>query len=698
MSRRRPKSEPGVRSRRAAPEVVTSHPRWLVLVLFAVVAMAVAVAHWPALSAEAQCFDDGQYLTDNPLIQNPSWNSAWRFLTEVFEPSTVGGYYEPLDMISLMLDYAMTGRADTRLEYAMGEPLPTLRPFHRTSLLLHVLNSLLVSVLVLLLFRNPWVAALAGLLFGVHPLTVEPIPWVGQRKTLLAAFFSLCCLCLYVSYALRASDAKGGRRSSWPYLGSLATYALALLSKPTSLSVVALVFVLDFWPLRRLGRSTLAEKIPFFVLAGLSAIVASISQKRTSTFVILDSYSPLKTALVLLHNHVFYLTKMLWPADLSLFYPYPEPLSLENPVVLAGVVGTALLVPVLLVSLRWTRALLAGWAFFFLATLPTFGVVGATETVAADRYAYLPLIGLVLVAAWLLARLWPARAGALRPWLVGVALLVIAAQGVATRAQLAPWRDSETLFRDMLADAPGVPRLHYELGNALRQKGRMQEAMVEYRRALGRSPFFPYECPPEIAASAHNNLAILLARQGDAHGAVEHWRAALEAKPGNANTHHNLGVALADRGQRAEAIHHFQEALRLDPDNAITHVYLGRLLAQDGRVEEARKHFEEAARLRPDLPLAREELARLAEGAPAPASASPSELQRLLEDVRTHPDDVDALGRLGAYLESTGNYRGAIAQYQAILRLDPEHEQARLRLRAAKEKQRRAAEDGAVFD
>jgi 4-amino-4-deoxy-L-arabinose transferase-like glycosyltransferase len=116
-----------------------------------------------------------------------------------------------------------------------------------------VLNSLLVSLLVLLLFRNPWVAALAGLLFGVPPLTVEPIPWVGQRKTLLAAFFSLCCLCLYVSYASRARDAKRGKRSGWPYLGSLAAYAPALLSKPTSLSVVALVFVLDFWPLRRLG-------------------------------------------------------------------------------------------------------------------------------------------------------------------------------------------------------------------------------------------------------------------------------------------------------------------------------------------------------------------------------------------------------------------------------------------------------------
>jgi tetratricopeptide (TPR) repeat protein len=218
----------------------------------------------------------------------------------------------------------------------------------------------------------------------------------------------------------------------------------------------------------------------------------------------------------------------------------------------------------------------------------------------------------------------------------------------------------------------------------------MQEAMLEYRQALGRSPFFPYECPPEIAASAHNNLAILLARQGDLSGAVEHWKAALEAKPGNANTHHNLGIALADRGQRAEAIRHFTEALRLEPGNAITHVYLGRLLAQAGRRREAGEQFERALRLRPALEMAREELARLADGAPAKASAS--DLQRLLEDVRTHPGDVDALGRLGAYLESAGKHTGAIAQYREILRLDPEHTQALVRLRVVEEKQRRESD------
>jgi Flp pilus assembly protein TadD len=189
--------------------------------------------------------------------------------------------------------------------------------------------------------------------------------------------------------------------------------------------------------------------------------------------------------------------------------------------------------------------------------------------------------------------------------------------------------------------------------------------------------------------SRHGASCARVARQGDHSGAVEHWRAALEAKPGNASTHHNLGIALADRGQGAEAVRHFTEALRLDPGNAISHVYLGRLLAQAGRSQEAEEHIEQALRLRPELQMAREERARLA-GA-APARAGPSDLQRLLEDVRTHPGDVDALGRLGAYLENAGNYTGATAQYREILRLNPEHEQALVRLRAVEEKQRRGS-------
>jgi hypothetical protein len=161
--------------------------------LAVIIVVLVVWVHWPALSAKALSFDDQQYLTDNILVQNPSWTSAKRFVTEILTPSTVGGYYQPLSMISLMLDVALSGRPGN------------LQPFHRTSLILHVINTLLIVVLLYQLFGNPWVAAMIGLLYGVHPMSVESIPWIGERKTLLAAFFSLLALIAYFLFRPKAS-------------------------------------------------------------------------------------------------------------------------------------------------------------------------------------------------------------------------------------------------------------------------------------------------------------------------------------------------------------------------------------------------------------------------------------------------------------------------------------------------------------
>ena len=220
--------------------VAREHPRaryrgvLLLALLAAVVAAAICAAYWPVLSAQAISFDDAQFVTENPLVQNPSWQSAGQFLSEVRKPSTVKGYYLPLSMISLMLDYAAGGRPDD------------LRAFHRTSLALHVLNSVLVIVLIYSLFQQVWPAALLGLLFGLHPLTVEPVAWVGERKTLLAAFFALWCLILYVRYT---------RNARWRWaVASLVMYLLALLSKPTAAPLPLLLLLLDWWPLRRIGK------------------------------------------------------------------------------------------------------------------------------------------------------------------------------------------------------------------------------------------------------------------------------------------------------------------------------------------------------------------------------------------------------------------------------------------------------------
>ena len=269
----------------------------VLLVLIAIVCGAVVVVHYPALSAQAISFDDSQYLSNNTLVQNPSWGSARRFLTEVLEPSTVGGYYQPLTMISLMLDCGMGGSDDN------------LMPFHRTSLILHTANTFLIVVLLYLLFGNAVIAAAVGLLFGLHPMAVETIAWVGERKTLLAAFFALWSLIFYARYA---------SKNSWvTYACCLAAYVLALMSKPTSTTLPVVMLLMDFWPLKRLSRRAVLEKIPFFTLVAISAVITYVSQSRTSITSLPTNYGIERIPFILCHNIVFYLYKIIWPVNLT---------------------------------------------------------------------------------------------------------------------------------------------------------------------------------------------------------------------------------------------------------------------------------------------------------------------------------------------------------------------------------------------
>jgi len=342
---------------RQRPEVAG----WPVLLLMiAVVAGIVSAAHWPALSARALCFDDNEYMVENRLVRNPGWASAGRFLSEVSEPSTVQGYYQPLNMISLMLDYAMGGRPDN------------LRPFHRTSLILHVANTATIILLLYLIFGKPWPAALAGLLFGVHPLTIEPLPWIGERKTLLAAFFALWSLIFYVRFA----KSKGKIN----YAACLLAYVLALMSKPTSTPLPLAMLLLDHWPLGRLNKRAIVEKIPLFIISFLSAGITYYSQRWTAGAQMPHEFPLWRVPLVLCHNIIFYLYKIIWPTNLTPHYPFPDPVSLSNGMVAAGVVGTVVLIAVLLISWRRTRVFVTGWLIFFMMIFPTMQAWNSTKS------------------------------------------------------------------------------------------------------------------------------------------------------------------------------------------------------------------------------------------------------------------------------------------------------------------------------
>ena len=599
------------------------------IILLVVVCVVVCIAHWPALKSSTIFFDDDEYLVENPLVQNPSWSSTKRFLVEVLSPSTVRGYYQPLAMISLMLDYAAGGRPNE------------LRVFHRTSLGLHVINSTLVIVFFYLLFGRCWPAAIAGLLFGLHPLTADSVVWLAERKTLLAGCFSLCSLILYV-YFVRRDKRK-------LYVLSLLAYILAVLSKPTSLMLPFLLILLDFWPLRRLSKRAVIEKIPFFVVFVFAAAVTFISQRRLSPVGLASDFSLIRTGLVLGHNIVFYAVKTVWPIHLSSYYPFPEPFTISHWPVLAGLLGTCVLIMLLFLSLYKTRALLTSWLFFFVAILPTMQLVTFTDVIAANRFMYLPLLGFLLpVASFLSWFLYSRRAALPLTARRAATLVAVIALGcselVLTYGYLQNWRDTVSLYRYMVRLSPNSAKLHNNLGNALMQLREINEAIEQYRIAIRLDPDY---------VRVHTNLGNALGELGRYDDAIEHYRTALRMKPDPAASyykiHYNLAVVLARQRRADEAIDSCREAIQLEPDFAPAHQQLGLLLASQSRLDEAIDEFNIVLRMQ--------------------------------------PWNVQTCCQVGILLERQGKITEAIQRYHQALRVDPGNKRARQLLEAALAKQ-----------
>jgi len=648
---------------------------WLA-VLGIVVGVLVAFAHWPALRAQALSFDDGQYLAENPLVQRPGWASARRFFVEVLEPSTVHGYYQPLAMVSLMLDYAIGGRVEN------------LRPFHRTSLILHVANTLLVMALLYALFGRPWVAAGAALLFGVHPLPVEPVPWVGERKPLLAAFFALLCMLAYVRYARR-----GGRRA---YLACVVLYVLALLSKPTSTPLPLVLLLMDFWPLRCLSRRAAMEKVPLLILGVVFAVITVISQKRTAGVEMPGAYPAGMVPLIFCHDIVFYLSKIFWPTHLTSHYPVPQPLSLANSRILVAVVVACMLIIGLAVSLRRTRALVTGWLIFLVALFPTMGLIGFTNVLTSDKYAYLPAVGYLLVLARLLERLAgdPSRGRpAWRPVAVGLGTLGAASLlTFGTRAYLREWQTSERLASHMLRQAPHSPHIHFQYGNALRDKGDYRGAIDAYSRAIALAPAYDmfynnrgiaraaigeYDCAirdytraielnPDHAM-AYNNRAIAYAAVHDYERALQDYTRALALKADYAEAYHNRGNAYREMRDYDRAILDYTRAIERKPDFEEAYNNRGNAYREKDDYDRAIRDYTRAIDLRPDF-----ESAYVNRGH---AYARRRDYAHAVQDysraLALNPRSEQAYTARGNAYSRIGDYRRAILDYTEAIRLKP---------------------------
>ncbi len=503
-----------------------------------IVCILVFVTHLPVLSIRSLLIDDDQYLTQNVLVRNPSWTSIHRFFTELLEPSTVKGYYQPLTMVSLTGDYALGGRPEN------------LKPFHRTSLLLHVANTALIIILLYLLFGQVWISAGIGLLFGLHPMTVESVAWVSQRKTVLSAFFVFWSLILYVRFA--------HKRDLKLWAGCFLMYVLALMSKPTAMPLPFLLLLLDYWPLNRLNRQAVLEKLPLFTVAGIFAIVTYISQSRTFGVALPGQYGLRYAPLVFCHNTTFYLSKLIWPVNLSPYYAYTRPMGLSDPMVLIGIIGICILINIVILTLRRTRSILTACLFFLVALLPTMGIIRFARMIAGDRHLYLPSVGLLMLLAvllrWLCGTNSPRKPATKQVAVITIVLMLAGVEVTATRKYLTRWSDSVTLYRHMLALAPQIVLLHNDLGIALISQGKIDEAASQFRQVLRVAPHH---------VRAHINLGNILLTDEKLDEAIIHYQQAMQTEPDFAEAHYHLAVALTRTGRLDEALKHYREAIRL---------------------------------------------------------------------------------------------------------------------------------------
>jgi tetratricopeptide (TPR) repeat protein len=375
------------------------------------------------------------------------------------------------------------------------------------------------------------------------------------------------------------------------------------------------------------------EKLPFFIIAAVSAAITYISQTTAAAAEFTGGYGAKHVILVVCHNIIFYLYKIIYPARLSSFYPFPEPLAFSQPMVLAGVAGSILLIAALFISLLWTRAPLIGWLIFFVMLLPAIGVFRFSNVIASDKYAYLPSIGLLMILAAFLNWFCGIKSRTKCAVAFLILLLLAGGESAATRRYLINWRDTVSFCKYMLQLTPKAPTVLFMLGQAYSSQGKLDESIELFKEALQYDP---------CDIGSYNNMGVALAQQNKMDEAIACFRKALQLWPDYYDAHHNLGKALLIKGETDEAIkylqkairekadypeahnnlaiafqrkgqldkavEHYYKALEIAPNFAVVHYNLGLVLLEQNKLDEAISHFQTALKIRPDYPAAKSSL------------------------------------------------------------------------------------------
>lgn len=616
------------------------------IVPFLLLALTAVVFH-PVRGHEFVDYDDHVYILENPNLRDGlGVESVVRAFTTPHAANWI-----PLTWISLQIDRELYG----------------LDPagYHLTNVALHALSAVLLFFALVRMTRAPWPSAFAAAVFALHPLHVESVAWASERKDVLCGLLWMLTLCAYAHYAERP---QSGRRYALVVTG----VTLALLSKPLAVSLPFALLLLDYWPLGRLGsenerhlvdplrlRRALLEKLPLLALAGAAAVVTYAIQEDTGVVRSAEFSLPLRASNALL-SYALYLRDAIWPSGLAAFYPYPH----------QGVPASAVLLALLVLcgisalALRTARRhphLLMGWLWYLGTLAPMIGIVQVGLQARADRYTYIPLVGIAIMLAWSareLALRW--RSARIPLAIAGVG--AVAALATAASFQVGVWRDTLSLFERAIAVTEGNYLAHHRLAVTHRARGETVDAEEHYRRALRINPHW---------AAPHFEYASMLRERGDFADAATYFERGLRIDPRHVRARKLFGLCWLELGRYAEARAELTRALAHGQDLAEIHAGLGFAAAALGDAEEGIRHNREALRLDPSQLFAANSLAWTLATHPSAALRNPQEAVRVAETALTHSgvESPDLLDTLAAAYASAGRFEEAVRTETDALRI-----------------------------
>lgn len=609
--------------RAARPGPHTSNP-YIVLAVCAGLLVLTALVFGATVHHGFVNYDDELYVVDNPHVTRGLTGEGIRW---AFTHSHASNWH-PLTWVSHMADVEL---------YGVTNP----GGHHLTSLVLHAATAIILFLVLLQMTAALWASAFASALFAVHPLHVESVAWIAERKDVLSGLFFVLTIAAYVRYARRPPSIRR-------YLLVAGCFTLGLLSKPMLVTLPFVLLLLDYWPLERFSNETIPnsapvgrrsrtaimrrlvlEKLPLLALAIAAAVLTyAVQESARGSLSHVPMWSRLANAL---NSYAAYLWKFVYPVDLAVFYPHPGN-ALPSWRIAAACLVVAVISAAALVSRRRHPYLLVGWLWYVGMLVPVIGLVQVGSQAMADRYTYLTQIGLYVAVAWGAMHL--AGTSSTRRRICGlVACVALAVLSAIASRQVSYWKDSETLWTHALVSTSANHEAHNHLARALAVRGDTDAAIRHYRQALEIRPDF---------VEAHNNLGNVLAARGDNAAAIEGYTTALTIKPDYVEAHNNLGLALAEAGQLDAAIAEYRRAIALDTEFAAAHYNLGNALAARDEVDAAIVHYEKALDVRPDF--------------------------------------AEAHNNYGTLLAARGQADAAIAHYQRALAINPQFASARRNL------------------